>query len=285
MIADRNKIVTRVPDMPGIKPLVAYKTLKPVGQILLSRVIDDFKTKIYTSDLLTMENLPINHQSGQSFGYIVYRKTKLNLSVGAVLKISGYVADTVLVLLNGRLLSKAPKNISDVDGFGFWRLHNSTIKLTSIDLKNVTLDLVVENFGRSCQGRLIGKGLSSPVFIDDKKIVNWTIMPFELKKNWTNTLHDWKDIRVSDGVPAFYKFILKLTSEPKDTYVDTRGWNKGLVIVNGFVLSRYFLFGPQQSAYLPAPLLKVGENNIIVFEHYIASNELKFSNKPIWDIL
>jgi beta-galactosidase len=39
------------------------------------------------------------------------------------------------------------------------------------------------------------------------------------------------------------------------------------VVVNGFNIGRYFnLAGPQRTLYLPAPMLKTGRNEIVVFE-------------------
>ena len=41
---------------------------------------------------------------------------------------------------------------------------------------------------------------------------------------------------------------------------------KGCVFVNGFNIGRFWEIGPQKRLYIPAPLLKKGENEIIVFE-------------------
>ena len=40
----------------------------------------------------------------------------------------------------------------------------------------------------------------------------------------------------------------------------------GLMILNGFNLGRYWEIGPQKRLYIPAPLLKTGRNEIILFE-------------------
>lgn len=40
-------------------------------------------------------------------------------------------------------------------------------------------------------------------------------------------------------------------------------WHKGIVFVNGFNLGRYFKVGPQQTLYLPAPVLKQGTNTVL----------------------
>ena len=45
------------------------------------------------------------------------------------------------------------------------------------------------------------------------------------------------------------------------------GWGKGLVWVNGFNLGWYWpLLGPQMTTYIPGPLLRVGDNEIVLLE-------------------
>ena len=43
-------------------------------------------------------------------------------------------------------------------------------------------------------------------------------------------------------------------------------WTKGVVWVNGNNLGRYWNLGPQQRLYCPAPWLKAGANEIIIFD-------------------
>ena len=54
---------------------------------------------------------------------------------------------------------------------------------------------------------------------------------------------------------------------PADTFLDMAGWGKGLVWVNGFNLGWYWpLLGPQITTYIPGPLLKAGDNEIVLLE-------------------
>lgn len=39
--------------------------------------------------------------------------------------------------------------------------------------------------------------------------------------------------------------------KPADTFLDMRGWSRGIVFVNGVNLGRYWNVGPQQTLYLP----------------------------------
>jgi beta-galactosidase len=41
---------------------------------------------------------------------------------------------------------------------------------------------------------------------------------------------------------------------------------KGQVFINGQPLGRFWKIGPQATLYLPAPWLKKGENEIVIFD-------------------
>ena len=90
---------------------------------------------------------------------------------------------------------------------------------------------------------------------------NWTMYPLPLdnvdKIDFTKSY--------TEGLPAFYRFELEVT-ERADTFLELDGWGKGCVFLNGFNLGRFWEIGPQKRLYIPAPLLKEGRNEIIVFE-------------------
>ena len=68
-----------------------------------------------------------------------------------------------------------------------------------------------------------------------------------------------------DGTPVFLKAELEI-SECCDTFIKLPTFKKGIIIVNNKVLSRHWEVGPQRSAYIPAPFLREGKNEIVVFE-------------------
>ena len=55
-------------------------------------------------------------------------------------------------------------------------------------------------------------------------------------------------------------------AEKGDTYFDLSKYAKGVVFVNGHNLGRYWNRGPQHNLYCPAPWLKLGKNEIIVYD-------------------
>lgn len=96
----------------------------------------------------------------------------------------------------------------------------------------------------------------------------------------------WKAVGVSntDCIHGshFSLAVLTLNDKPDaDTFIELPGFTKGCLFVNGFNLGRFWKTGPQKRFYLPAPLLRQGENSILVFESspYLG-RELIFHSKP-----
>lgn len=284
LIKSHASLETLLPNLPPEIECIQYEAVKITSQLSLNEIIQ--QTNVVRSDkLLPMELLPINNNSGQSYGYIVYRKLHLNIRKNSILKIEGHVCDTVLVLINGQLKSNILMKSDDLNGFGYWRLKDSTLNLGNEEYKDATLELIVENWGRNNFGKLNQfdqkKGLwQGNVLINEINISDWQIVPLEFKKKWTNNLKNWHEYEPIIG-PSLYKGLLTI-DEPKDTFINMQDWKKGIIIVNGFVLSRYLHLGPQQTAYLPAPLLKKGDNDLIIFEHYLSSSTIEFSKDAIY---
>ena len=69
-------------------------------------------------------------------------------------------------------------------------------------------------------------------------------------------------------LPAFFRGSLRIDGAPRDTYLRLTGFEHGSVWINGFNLGRYWNSkGPQKTLYVPAPILKEGENEIVVLEY------------------
>lgn len=85
-------------------------------------------------------------------------------------------------------------------------------------------------------------------------------------------MKDWKPITNQTilQAPVLVQTTFEV-DEPADTFLDMSAWHKGIVFVNGFNIGRYFRVGPQQTLYVPGPLLKVGVNTVcygIFFKDY-----------------
>lgn len=280
LIEKYNEIDTKTPLLPEIREKIAYPNLQIEEQLDFSQLIQKTQN-ISSKTVLPMEMLPINNDSGQSYGYIVYRK-QIEIPPKSTLKIPGLIHDFAMVLFNGELISPHLKNQKSLDEFGFWRLKNGSLHINE-GFGN--LDIVVGNMGRNNFGSLDKfnqfKGLSNGVYLNNDLLSDWEIFPLEFKRNWIDSLSNWVKFTNNSNL-GLYKTVLTLTEAPKDTFIDMSDWKMGIVIVNSFVLGRYMHIGPQQTLYLPAPFLKIGINEILIFEHFTPATFVRFSEKPIY---
>ncbi|KAJ3664575.1 hypothetical protein Zmor_000131 [Zophobas morio] len=288
LVAQYNPVKTLTPDPPELVEREVYPTLNLDGQLIFNDILSRLIEPITSDTTLSMEQLPINDDSGQSYGYITYRQENIDIAAGSTLTITGHVRDTVMVLINGVLISNRLTSSDNLNDFGYWRMADSTITLTTEDLTGVTLDIVIENFGRVNFGNLYQqfKGLTQDnrVYLNDQELTSWMIYPLQFNKDWINGITDWNPVDLDFG-PAFYKATLTLEESEddyRDTFIDMSAWNKGVVIVNGFVLGRHVFIGPQQTLYLPGPFLQAGDNEIIIFEQFQPAAEVKFSKDAIF---
>ncbi|XP_044739501.1 beta-galactosidase-1-like protein 3 isoform X2 [Chrysoperla carnea] len=296
LVGQYNPEKTLLPDRPSETPKIVYNSLEIIDVLEFSTVLSKIDG-IPSKNVVSMEELPINNNSGQSYGYIVYQKKNLNIRANSVLKIQGRVCDTLIVLINGQRITEPLLKADQLKGFGYWKKKDGELNLGSQDYENATLELIVENWGRNNFGGLNQfnqkKGLwQGDVLLNNSTLENWTIYPLEFRSSWTNSLSsssswkrfsDYKQSKNEKSGPILLKTILKIDNPVADTFIDLRDWVKGIVVVNGFVLGRYSIIGPQYFLYLPAPLLKSGDNEIIIFEHFTPSSKLSFSKSQIFN--
>lgn len=139
------------------------------------------------------------------------------------------------------------------------------IKLPLAAGESVRLDILCENMGRVNYGTKLRdrKGLRGIRF-ERQYHYGWDMIPLPMTnlEKLTFTPHE-------GGAPActFLAGTLTIEGAPKDTFVRLDGFCHGFVTVNGFNLGRYYnTVGPQKTLYVPAPMLREGDNEIIVFE-------------------
>ncbi|MFW5980892.1 MAG: glycoside hydrolase family 35 protein, partial [Halanaerobiaceae bacterium] len=192
---------------------------------------------------------------GQNYGFILYR-TKVSgpRSQEQNLFLQD-VHDRALIFIDGEYKGTVYRNDD-----------NSKISLL-IDKNEVTLDILVENMGRINYGPKLKdyKGITEGVRLNNQFLFNWTIYPLPMKDFSSIKFNQIEKSNLKENQPTFYKGKFQ-KEEKADTFVNIEGWKKGVVFINGFNLGRYWEVGPQKTLYLPAPLLKEGENEIVVFE-------------------
>lgn len=135
----------------------------------------------------------------------------------------------------------------------------------SIDKDGNELAVLVENMGRVNYGAKLRdrKGITEGIGFGNNFVYHW--QNYSLPMTDITGLEFKEGTDAFDGTPVFLKAEIEI-DECCDTFVKLPTFTKGIIIVNGRVLSRYWNVGPQQSAYLPAPFLKEGKNEIIVLE-------------------
>ncbi|KAJ8896209.1 hypothetical protein PR048_001552, partial [Dryococelus australis] len=139
---------------------------------------------------------------------------------------------------------------------------NAQLTLDSASVgKEKILDILVENWGR----RYNTKGIvSGSVLLNNAAIQNWQIYALQFKGNWVRRLSNWHAVSQMTE-PTLFRAVLSIT-EPHDTFINMSAWGKGNVFVNGFNVGRYFpAAGPAKTLYVPAPLLKKGNNEVNFF--------------------
>lgn len=234
-----------LPPVPEPQPqpqaLPAF-ALKPAGNLLARlEVLSQARSSRWVRPM---------EEFGQNYGYILYRKRLEAPARGQL--VLDELRDQATVLADGRVIGRLDRRRGE--------------KTLAVDLPAGTqLDLLVEAMGRIGFGaRLVddNKGITRAVRVDKEDLEGWTVYPLPLDAAALQRLPAGE---AGDAtLPGFWRGSLKL-DRPVDSFLDTRGWGKGQVWVNGHHLGRFWSVGPQQTLYLPASWLKAGANEVLVF--------------------
>jgi len=227
-------------------------------------------------DPVFMEFLSLNGNGGQGYGYIIYRAHFR----GSVVTLKGALHDWAQVFVNGVL-------VKTIDGRKDVPI-DTELTFHSQEPDKNCLEILVENMGRVNYGfgdvSNLRKGFQGEVSSDVEKITNWEHIPLEFDSQLVNAIQqssDWKPVTSASTTTRLYQGSFTISQEPLDTFLDMSDWGKGVAVVNGFVLGRYWKIGPQQTLYVPSPLLRKGENKVIVFELEKVGSAFKFIDQPI----
>jgi len=194
----------------------------------------------------------------QSYGFALYRHTLSlkGISLQSFQLNLQDLHDRAMIYLDGHLAGILE------------RFSNRTVSLDlSSDFDGKYLDILVENMGRINYGDYIFedfKGISRGVRLDYQFLSGWQSWSLPMEFSQVDSLNFTR--RTSqDSLPAFFKSNFDVTT-PTNTYLRLEGWMKGVVWINGFNLGRYWNVGPQLTLFVPAPVLKQGVNEILIFE-------------------
>ena len=248
---------------------------KPPAQI----PVIAFAPAAFTEVAPVFDNLPAAHADenprsmehyDQGYGGILYR-TKIPAGAAATLEAAA-IHDFGYVFLDGKRTG-----ILDRRGNG------AKIRLPDRQAE-ARLDILVEPMGRVNFGPEIQdpKGLIAPVKLGGEVLKGWQIFNLPLDGKMVSGL---KFATVKTDAPAFWRASVDL-AKPGDTFLDLRGWGKGVVWVNGICLGRFWNIGPSQTAYAPGCWLHPGKNEIVILDYLSPIHaEISGLEKPILDEL
>lgn len=239
----------------------AYGSVKETGKVGLFQALRDIAEPMESVSTRSMERL------GQYYGYILYVSKIQNEH--RLEKIRLHRAnDRANIFLQG-------KRLLDLYDRELLEEHKISAEAESGD----ELCILMENMGRVNFGPGMEeqrKGIDGCVQINGHMHHHW--------QQYCLPLDNLEKLDFSrgytEGLPAFYRFELQ-AEETGDTFLELEGWGKGCVFVNGFNIGRFWEIGPQKRLYIPAPLLRPGKNEIIVFEtEGRSTGEISFLSEP-----
>ena len=212
-------------------------------------------------------NVAPMEELGQSYGYILYRTT-VDAAQSGELKLDA-VHQYAQVYLDGKLMGTVDRRLAQ-DALAIPIAHDRT-----------RLDILVENTGRVNFGKqfpMERAGITRGVTLNGKPLIGWSIYTLPMKETGRLRFRE----KPCEGA-CFYEASFNV-DEAADTFIDTRAFGKGMVWVNGRPLGRFWRIGPQGALYLPAPYLRKGRNEVVIFDLEGKGNPaLSFSGASILD--
>jgi beta-galactosidase len=199
---------------------------------------------------------------GQKAGFILYRTILIGHKKGK-LRITE-LHDYATIFINGKYIGKLDRSKAE-----------NVIELPAASTPNPQLDILVEGMGRInfAEYMIDRKGITERVSLNGMTLMNWQVFTLPFDESYVDRLKFSAKEATQPGV--FFKGDFQLAATG-DTYLDLSKWDKGLVWVNGHNLGRYWNIGPQKQLFCPAPWLKKGKNEIVIFDlHMLGPKPVK----------
>ncbi len=243
------------------------------GEIPMSHCADLFENLENIAGPVEMLKPVPMEKLGQGYGYILYR-THLNGPRDYMPLYINDLHDRGYIYVGNDLYAVQSRNDEPAKVY------------LKVPEEGLDLSILVENMGHASFGCELKdyKGITDSVQLGSTFVYNWTAYPIELSDLSVINFKPDSDMYFFDH-PTFYKAQFILDETPADTFVKLPDFTHGMIFINGRPLSRYWNKGPQRSAYLPAPFLIQGVNEIVVFELEGVRNGkhnpiVFFDNKP-----
>ncbi len=246
-----------LPNIPENRKKAAYGKVCLTEYALLFDNLDKLSSPINTNVPLPMESY------GIGYGYILY-ETVLNRDYRETELSFESIGDRAQVYIEDRLIGNV-------------YINDDKLALKISAKAGERLYILVENMGRTNFGSKMmrKKGIVGRLLHGGKIHFGWKAYPLEMN-NLDRLVFGNEKIK-----RGFFRGIFEV-KKTQDTFLSLDNFTKGFVIINGFNIGRFWNIGPQRTLYVPASLLRKGENEIIIFE----SDEVKcdtavtFTDKP-----
>ncbi|AZN43148.1 glycoside hydrolase family 35 protein [Paenibacillus albus] len=254
-------VLARYTDIPELE-LPQSTPKKHYGDVHLTEQTGLFESLARLAEPVESVYTQTMEELGQDYGFILY-STRIPGPVSQTKLAIQDIRDRALVFLDGVYQGVIERNTHDIRP----DVQDNDI-LLDIPSEGATLDILVENQGRINYGYGLKdpKGITEGVRLGLQFLYDWTIYPLPLDRLTELEFYPVQQKESSVApTPTFHrgKFYVE---EIGDTFLKLEGWTKGVAYVNGFNLGRYWEQGPQQTLYVPGPLLRQGENELIIFE-------------------
>lgn len=252
---------------PRTKQLAALGTFPIENSVSLLAIKDQLMAPQENMYPLTMETV------STGYGYLLYSVQLKNYHRENKLKVVE-ASDRLHIFTDGQLQAIQYQET----------LGEELLIQGAPDKETIELDVLVENLGRvnygfKLNGPTQAKGIRGGIMQDIHFHQGYRHYPLTLSAEQLQAI-DYQAGK-NPTHPSFYQTTFRLT-EVGDTFIDCRGYGKGVVIVNGINLGRYWQRGPVHSLYCPKEFLKKGSNEVVVFEtDGVEIKELVFCDQPV----
>lgn len=284
--------------LPANIKKASYGIMKLQKVVSLFDIIDNINDPLKVS---VSEHPLYMEQIGQMFGFLLYMSEYQGKLPSSILSIPK-VHDRAQVFVSCSAGVRTLRYCGVIE-----RWSNKTLEIPNLRCSSKTsLYILVENMGRVNYGPYIfdRKGILSPIQIDGITLRHWKMYPLALSSldilpklqlitqipyagASKMSIHGDSEKILQDSSccsnestsaePAFYEghFLIDNETELRDTFISFRGWNKGVAFVNNFNIGRFWpACGPQCTLYVPAPILRPGDNIVVIFELHAPNHEL-----------
>jgi len=205
---------------------------------------------------------------GQDYGFMLYRTELIGHKKGKLTVTD--IHDYATVFLNGEYIGVLDR-----------REGVNTIDLPESGAEKPVLEILVEGMGRINFGQYLidRKGITDRVTLNGMTLMNWKVYKLPLDNKFIYDLRSSGRTKNKPGIFFKGNFSLGITG---DTYFDMSAYTKGMVWVNGHNLGRYWNIGPQKKLFCPKSWLKLGVNEIIIFDQHMIDPKPLSASKTLY---